>query len=88
MLPTPLLQTSVWATPWTALKADFTKGPVRDQVKGFVQVGCPALKTGVAPLAVPKCAGVWNKLLTPLQLGQMAKFRKANLIVDYGWDKA
>jgi len=69
-----LPQTSVWATPWTALKADFTKGPVKDQVKGFVQMGCPALETGMAPVAaVPKCAGLWNRMLTPVQLAQMAK---------------
>lgn len=79
-------QTSVWATPWTALKADFTDGPIVNHIQNFRSAGCSALKTGVAGAAA--CPGPWNLPLTPAQMAGYAKLHAASLIVDYGWDKA
>nr|CCD17873.1 xyloglucan endotransglucosylase/hydrolase [Micrasterias denticulata] len=91
--PWPLLamkpQSSIWATPWTVIKPDFTFGPLKVFTKNFVAQGCPALKTQVMAAAmVPRCAGAWNAQLTPVQLAAYARLRKATLVVDYGWDKA
>ena len=82
------VQASVWATPWTALQADFTKGPISAQMGNYKATGCPAVATMVASAAPTQCAGPWNAILMPAQMAAYKTFSTPLLIVDYGWDKA
>ena len=81
-------QASVWATPWTALQADFTKGPISALYGNYKAAGCPAVALTVASAAPIQCTGPWNTVLTPAELAAYKAFSSPLLIVDYGWDKA
>lgn len=78
----------MWATPWTALQADFTKGPVTALYGNYKAAGCPAVALTVSSAAPIQCAGPWNANLTPAELAVHKAFSDPLLIVNYGWDKA